>query len=173
MRSVPTSSGYHRSLHSSHPRPHPARALLPGTGWRGPRRAPASAPAAHRGVSAVEKSFFSSPFNKVFFSFLISCLSPPLFLQSHAPLPPQQHQTCSINPAAGQRGTEIGQNRFFTVLFRGRVSCRGDGTLLGTGLAVPYPEIRGEFPVDTSRVCNWEGWGIRARQGTSCARGCP
>lgn len=101
----------------------------------------------------MEKSFFlSSPFNKMVF--------PSSFLAFHPPCP-RNHtlpflldgiKPAAPNPTAGQRGTEIWENDFFTISFQGRVSCHDYGMLLGTGLAVPYPEIRGELRMDASRV---------------------
>lgn len=75
MRVVPMSWGYRRSLFSSHPLPHPAQALLLGGG-----RNRDELPVTHRGVSAMEKSFFSPlPFNETVF--------PSSFLAFHSPCP--------------------------------------------------------------------------------------
>lgn len=150
MQTVPISSGYHRSLSSSHP--HPSSRPSPAAG--GTAMSSCINP---RGVSAMEKSFFS-PLRLTRGFFLPHCLpftSPALLIThslSSSMISKLQHQ-----PAAGQRGTEIRQNHFFTILFQGRVSCGDYGMLLSTGLAVPYPEIRAELPIDISRVCNWEG----------------
>lgn len=97
----PISSGYHRSLLSSHPLPHPAA--------RGTVTSSRISPCNTSGCFCHGKEFFlACPFNEMVFPSSFLAFHPALPSQSHAPFPPQWHQTCGINPAAGQRGTEIG-----------------------------------------------------------------